>query len=146
MSNLVTSLARCCRPLPGDPIIGYITRSRGVTVHRQDCYNVVNEEEKERLVAAEWGRTDAFYPVSIQAEAWDRVGLIRDVTTIMAEEGVNIGSVNLTHHDDHSITLFFTFQTKDLAQLSRLMGKIDGIRGITSVFRVGDEATTKPKS
>jgi guanosine-3',5'-bis(diphosphate) 3'-pyrophosphohydrolase len=146
MSNLVTNLARCCRPLPGDPIIGYITRSRGVTIHRQDCYNVVNEEEKERLVAAEWGRTDAFYPVSIQVEAWDRVGLMRDITTIVAEEGVNLGSVNLTNHDDHSVTLFFTFQTRDLAQLSRLMGKIDGIRGITSVFRVGDEATAKPKS
>jgi len=146
MGNLVTNLARCCRPLPGDPIIGYVTRSRGVTIHRQDCYNVVNEEEKERLVAAEWGRTDSLYPVSIQVEAWDRVGLIRDVTTIMAEEGVNIGSVNLTHHDDHSVTLYFTFQTRDLAQLSRLMGKIDGIRGVTGVSRVGDEATAKPKS
>jgi guanosine-3',5'-bis(diphosphate) 3'-pyrophosphohydrolase len=146
MGDLVTSLARCCRPLPGDPIIGYVTRSRGVTIHRRDCYNVVNEEEKERLVAAEWGQSDALYPVSIQVEAWDRVGLIRDVTTIMAEEGVNIGSVNLTHHDDHSITLYFTFQTRDLPQLSRLMGKIDGLRGITSVSRVGDEATAKPKS
>jgi len=145
-SDLVTNLARCCRPLPGDKIIGYITRSRGVTIHRQDCYNVVNEDEKERLVAAEWGRTDALYPVSIQVEAWDRVGLIRDVTTIMAEEGVSIGSVNLTHHDDHSITLYFTFQTKDLAQLSRVMGKIDGIRGVTSVSRMGDEATAKTKS
>jgi guanosine-3',5'-bis(diphosphate) 3'-pyrophosphohydrolase len=146
MGNLVTNLARCCRPLPGDPIIGYVTRSRGVTIHRQDCYNVVNEEEKERLVAAEWGQTDSLYPVSIQVEAWDRVGLMRDITTIVAEEGVNIGSVNLTHHEDHSVSLYFTFQTKDLAQLSRLMGKIDGIRGITGVSRVGDEATAKPKS
>jgi guanosine-3',5'-bis(diphosphate) 3'-pyrophosphohydrolase len=146
MGDLVTHLAQCCRPVPGDKIIGYVTRSRGVTIHRQDCYNVVNEDEKERLVAAEWGRTDSLYPVSIQVEAWDRVGLIRDITTIVAEEGVSIGSVNLTHHDDHSISLYFTFQTKDLAQLSRLMGKIDGIRGVTSVSRVGDEATTKPKS
>ena len=146
MGDLVTNLARCCRPLPGDKIIGYTTRSRGVTIHRQDCYNVVNEDEKERLVAAEWGHTDALYPVSIQVEAWDRVGLIRDITTIMAEEGVNIGSVNLTNHDDHSLTLYFTFQTRDLAQLSRLMGKIDGVRGIIGVSRVGDEAMAKPKS
>jgi guanosine-3',5'-bis(diphosphate) 3'-pyrophosphohydrolase len=146
MGDLVTHLARCCRPVPGDKIIGYVTRSRGVTIHRQDCYNVVHEDEKERLIAVDWGQTDSLYPVSIQVEAWDRVGLIRDITTIVAEEGVNIASVNLTHHDDHSISLYFTLQTRDLAQLSRLMGKIDGIRGVTSVSRVGDEATTKPKS
>jgi guanosine-3',5'-bis(diphosphate) 3'-pyrophosphohydrolase len=146
MGDLVTHLARCCRPVPGDKIIGYVTRRRGVTIHRQDCYNVVHEDEKERLIAVDWGRTDSLYPVSIQVEAWDRVGLIRDVTTIVAEEGVNIASVDLTHHDDNSISLYFTFQTKDLAQLSRLMGKIDGIRGVTGVSRVGDEATTKPKS
>lgn len=146
MGNLVTNLARCCRPVPGDPIIGYITRGRGVTIHRRDCYNVVHEDERERLVAAEWGQTDSLYPVNIQVEAWDRVGLMRDITTIVAEEGVNIGSVNLTRHDDHSVTLYFTFQTRDLAQLSRLMGKIDGIRGMTGVSRVGDEATAKPKS
>ena len=107
---------------------------------------MINEDEKERLVVAEWGRTDALYPVSIQVEAWDRVGLMRDVTAIMAEEGVNIGSVNMTHHEDHSITLYFTFQTRDLAQLSRLMGRIDGIRGVTGVSRMGDEATAKTKS
>jgi guanosine-3',5'-bis(diphosphate) 3'-pyrophosphohydrolase len=146
MGDLVTHLARCCRPVPGDKIIGYVTRSRGVTIHRQDCYNVVHEDEKDRLVTVEWGQTDSLYPVSIQVEAWDRVGLIRDITTIVAEEGVNIGSVNLTHHNDHSISLYFTFQTKDLPQLSRLMGKIDGIRGVTGVSRVGDEAMTKPKS
>jgi guanosine-3',5'-bis(diphosphate) 3'-pyrophosphohydrolase len=146
MGNLVTNLARCCHPVPGDPIIGYITRSRGVTIHRRDCYNVTHEDERERLVTAEWGQTDSLYPVNIQVEAWDRVGLIRDVTTIVAEEGVNIGSVNLTQHDDHTVSLYFTFHARDLAQLSRLMGKIDGIRGVTGVSRVGDEATAKPKS
>jgi guanosine-3',5'-bis(diphosphate) 3'-pyrophosphohydrolase len=146
MGDLVTNLARCCRPVPGDPIIGYITRSRGVTIHRRDCYNVVHEDEKERLVAAEWGHTNSLYPVNIQVEAWDRVGLMRDITTIVAEEGVNLGSVSVTNHDDHSVTLYFTFQARDLPQLSRLMGKIDGIKGINSVFRVGDEAMTRPKS
>jgi guanosine-3',5'-bis(diphosphate) 3'-pyrophosphohydrolase len=145
MGNLVTHLAQCCRPLPGDKIIGYVTRSRGVTIHRQDCYNVVHEDEKERLVAVEWGQTDSLYPVNIQVEAWDRVGLIRDITTIVAEEGVNIASVSSVHHDDHTVTEYFTLQTKDLAQLSRLMAKIDGIRGVIGVSRVGDEATIKPK-
>jgi guanosine-3',5'-bis(diphosphate) 3'-pyrophosphohydrolase len=145
MGDLVTHLARCCRPVPGDKIIGYVTRSRGVTIHRQDCYNVVHEDEKERLIAVEWGRTDSLYPVDIQVDAWDRVGLIRDITTIVAEEGVNIADVSSVHHDDHSVAEHFTLQTKDLAQLSRLMAKIDGIRGVIGVSRVGDEATIKPK-
>jgi guanosine-3',5'-bis(diphosphate) 3'-pyrophosphohydrolase len=145
VGNLVTRLARCCRPVPGDRIIGYVTRSRGVTIHRQDCYNVVHEREKERLVAVEWGQTDSLYPVSIQVDAWDRVGLIRDITTIVAEEGVNIAQISSVHHDDHTVAENFTLQTKDLAQLSRLMAKIDGIRGVIGVSRVGDEATIKPK-
>jgi len=143
--NLVTHLARCCHPVPGDKIIGYVTRSRGVTIHRNDCYNVIHEDEKERLVAVEWGQSDALYPVSIQVDAWDRVGLIRDISTIVAEEGVNIADVSTVHHDDHTVAVYFTLQTKDLAQLSRLMGKIDGIRGVVSVSRVGDEATIKTK-
>jgi guanosine-3',5'-bis(diphosphate) 3'-pyrophosphohydrolase len=143
VEDLVTHLARCCHPVPGDRIIGYVTRSRGVTIHRQDCYNVVHEDEKERLIAVGWGQTDSVYPVNIQVEAWDRVGLIRDITTIVAEEGVNIASVSSVHHDDHTVCEYFTLQTKDLAQLSRLMTKIDGVRGVTRVSRVGDEATVK---
>ncbi len=146
VGDLVTHLARCCHPVPGDKIIGYVTRSRGVTIHRQDCYNVVHEDEQERLITVEWGQTDSLYPVSIQVEAWDRVGLIRDITTIVAEEGVNIASVNSTDHDNNTTSIYFTLQTKDLAQLSRLMAKIDGIRGVTGVSRVGDEATITPKS
>ncbi len=145
MGNLVTHLARCCHPLPGDKIIGYVTRSRGVTIHRHDCYNVVYEDEKERLISVEWGQSDSLYPVKIQVDAWDRVGLIRDITTIVAEEGVNIADVSSSHHDDHTVAEYFTLQTKGLAQLSRLMAKIDGIRGVIGVSRVGDEATIKPK-
>jgi len=145
VGDLVHHLAQCCRPVPGDKIIGYVTRSRGVTIHRQDCYNVVHEDEKERLITVEWGQTDSLYPVNIHVEAWDRVGLIRDITTIVAEEGVNIASVNLADHDNNTTSVYFTLQTKDLAQLSRLMTRIDGIRGVTGVSRVGDEATIKPK-
>jgi GTP pyrophosphokinase len=145
MGDLVTHLARCCHPVPGDKIIGYVTRSRGVTIHRQDCYNVLHEDEKERLIAVGWEPTDSLYPVNIQVEAWDRVGLIRDVTTVVAEEGVNIASVSSVHHNDHTVIEYFTLQTKDLAQLSRLMAKIDGIHGVTGVSRVGDGATIKPK-
>jgi len=143
VGDMLTQLARCCRPVPGDEIIGYVTRSRGVTIHRQDCYNVIHEDEKERLIDVEWGETDALYPVSVQVEAWDRLGLIRDISTMVAEEKVNFTTMNLANHDDHTISLYFVLETRGLAQLSRLLTKIEGIRGVISVARVGDDATMK---
>jgi GTP pyrophosphokinase len=143
VGNLVTHLAQCCHPVPGDRVIGYITRSRGVTIHRQDCYNVLHEDEKQRLVPVEWGKTDSLYPVRIQVEAWDRVGLMRDITTIVAEEKVNIVSFSLTNHHEHTISLDFTLETEGLAQLSRLMRKIEAVRSVLNIARVGDEAAPK---
>jgi guanosine-3',5'-bis(diphosphate) 3'-pyrophosphohydrolase len=143
MGDLVTNLARCCHPVPGDKIIGYVTRSRGVTIHRQDCYNVIHEDEKERLVGVGWEPTDSLYPVEIRVEAWDRVGLIRDITTIVAEEKVNIAGVNSRHHHDHTVSEFFSLETTGLVQLSRLLKKIEGVKGVISISRVGDEATVR---
>jgi len=143
VGNMVTRLAECCHPVPGDRIIGYVTRSRGVSIHRQDCYNIIHEDEKERLIPVEWGRTADMYPVGIQVEAWDRVGLIRDITTIVAEEKINIAAMNSIHHDNNTVTEYLTLETKGLAQLSRLLGRIEGVRGVISVARVGDEATVK---
>jgi guanosine-3',5'-bis(diphosphate) 3'-pyrophosphohydrolase len=143
VGDMLTHIAQCCHPVPGDNIIGYITRSRGVTIHRQDCGNVIREDEKERLVPVEWGRTDLLYPVSIQVEAWDRVGLMRDVSTMVAEEKVNIAGVNLVNNDDHTISLYFTLETKDLAQLSRLMVKMERVRGVISADRIGEGSSVK---
>ncbi len=143
VGDMFVQLAQCCHPMPGDRIIGYVTRSRGVTIHRQDCYNVTHEDEKDRLIKVEWGQVDSIYPVNIQIEAWDRVGLIRDITTIVAEEKVNIATVSSTHHDDHSVTEYFTLETRGLAQLSRLLARIEGVRGVIRVSRAGDEATIK---
>ena len=143
VGDMLTNLAQCCRPVPGDNIIGYITRSRGVSIHRQDCYNIIHEDEKERLVSVDWGNTDALYPVNIRVEVWDRVGVMRDITTIVAEEKVNISAVSSVRHDDYTVTEYFTLETNGLAQLSRLLGKIEGARGVISVTRVGSETTTK---
>jgi len=137
VGDLVTNLARCCQPVPGDKIIGYITRSKGVTIHRQDCYNVLHEEEGDRLVPAEWGKTDSLYPVKIQVEAWDRVGMMRDLTTIVAEEKINLAGLVSTHHDDHTVTEEFTFETEGLAQLSRLLKKLEAVKGVIRITRVG---------
>ena len=143
VGDMLTHIAQCCHPVPGDNIIGYITRSRGVTIHRQDCGNVIREDEKERLVPVEWGRADLLYPVSIQVEAWDRVGLMRDISTMVAEEKVNIAGVNLVNNDDHTISLYFTLETKDLAQLSRLMVKMERVRGVISADRIGEGSSVK---
>jgi guanosine-3',5'-bis(diphosphate) 3'-pyrophosphohydrolase len=139
VGDLMTSIAQCCNPVPGDKIIGYITRSRGVSIHRQDCYNVINEDEKERLIPVQWGQTDLLYPVRIQVDAWDRVGLMRDVSTLVAEEKVNITSMNLTNGAHQRVTMFLTLQTKGLAQLSEILKKIDGVKGVMSVTRVGED-------
>ncbi len=141
--DMLIQLAPCCHPVPGDKITGYVTRSRGVTVHRQDCSNVIQQAEKERLIEVEWGETDLIYPVNVRVEAWDRVGLIRDITTIVAEEKVNIATMSFTNHDDHTISLYFTLETSGLAQLSRLLARVEGVRGMINVSRVGEEAITK---
>ncbi|MDD4859536.1 MAG: bifunctional (p)ppGpp synthetase/guanosine-3',5'-bis(diphosphate) 3'-pyrophosphohydrolase [Dehalococcoidales bacterium] len=148
VGNMATHLALCCNPVPGDAVIGYITRNRGVTVHRKDCYNIVHEDERERLVPVEWGEADTVYPVSVRAEAWDRVGLVRDITAVVADMKVNITAVSLTNHDDHTISTFLTLETKGLAQLSLLLKRIESINGVISVTRIGEEAAKKatPKS
>ncbi|MFC2005631.1 RelA/SpoT family protein [Chloroflexota bacterium] len=143
VGNLLTHLAQCCRPVPDDKIIGYVTRSRGVTVHRQDCYSVVNENEKDRLIPVEWGEGDLLYPVIIQVDAWDRVGLMRDITTLVADEKINITAVNLTNNDDQTISTFLTLETANLTQLSWLLAKIEGIRGVINTTRVGDGMSAK---
>jgi len=137
MKDMLTNLAPCCNPIPGDDIIGYITRSKGVSVHRKACPNIVNIDEKERLINVEWGRTDHFYSIPVRIEAWDHVGLLRDISAIVAEDKVNIASVSTAEHDDQIISILLTLETKGIAQLSRILSKLDGIRGIISVTRNG---------
>ena len=139
VGDLMTNLAQCCHPVPGDKIIGYITRNSGVTIHRADCSNVINEDEKERLIPVEWGQTDLLFPVKIQVDAWDRVGLMRDISTVVAEERVNITSMNLANSTNQRVTIYLTLETKGLAHLSQIMKKIDGVKGVISISRIGDE-------
>jgi GTP pyrophosphokinase len=139
VGDLMTNLAQCCHPVPGDKIIGYITRTRGVTIHREDCGNVINEDEKERLIPVEWGQSDNLYPVKIQVDAWDRVGLMRDISTVVAEDRINITSMNLANGVHQRVTLYLTLETRGLAQLSDILKKIDAVKGVISVTRIGDE-------
>jgi GTP pyrophosphokinase len=114
-----------------------------VTVHRQDCYSVVNEDEKDRLIPVEWGETDSLYPVKVQVDAWDRVGLVRDITTRVAEEKINISAVSFANNDDQTTSTFLTLGTTNLSQLSRILHMIEGIRGVLSASRIGTGVVSK---
>jgi len=135
VGDLLTRLANCCHPLPGDKIIGYITQGRGITVHRSDCPNILSEEEQERLIAVEWGEVEQVYPVMIQVDAWDRVGLVRDISAIIAEERVNVTAVSTTNHHGDSVTLYFTLEVTSAAQLSKIMSRVYSLWNVASVTR-----------
>jgi guanosine-3',5'-bis(diphosphate) 3'-pyrophosphohydrolase len=134
VGDLLTHLASCCHPLPGDHIIGYITRSNGITVHRKDCINAINVEDKKRLIEVSWGEIQDVYPVDIEIHAWDRVGLLRDITTIIAEAKVNIASMNTTYQNEVT-SVFATVEITNMAQLTQLLSKIQGVRGVISATR-----------
>jgi guanosine-3',5'-bis(diphosphate) 3'-pyrophosphohydrolase len=136
VGDLLTSLGMCCRPVNGDSIIGYVTRGRGVTVHRVDCPNVLNVAEPERLVPVAWGNQGGeTFAVTIQVKAWDRVGLLKDVSTVLADERVNILSVTTTTHDDRTVTLFATVEVEGIDQLSTILRKLEGVREVYEVRR-----------
>ena len=138
VGDLLTRLARCCNPVPGDPIVGYITRGKGVTVHRADCPSIKNEDEPERLVHVEWGRVEQqTFPVVIRVEAWDREGLVRDVAAVVADERVNISAANVTVHKDRTSTLIMTLEIVSIDRLARVLARIEGIKDVFSVTRDG---------
>ncbi len=138
VGDLLTRLARCCNPVPGDAIVGFITRGKGVTVHRADCSSVLNEDEPERLVKVEWGRmAQQTFPVAIRVEAWDREGLVRDVAAAVADERVNITAANVVVHKDRTATLTATLEVISIDRLARVLAKIEGIRDVFSVIRDG---------
>ncbi len=140
VGDLLTHLATCCHPLPGDDIIGFITRSQGISVHRKDCINVTNLREKERLIDVNWGPVQQVYPIDIQIETWNRVGALRDITTIIAEEKVNISGINTIDRGD-TTTIFATLEIKGIPQLNQLLHKIRAISGVISAVRCKAKAS-----
>jgi GTP pyrophosphokinase len=135
VGDLLIRVARCCNPIPGDDILGFITRARGVTVHKKDCSSLRNEDEQERIVKVEWGKVQEMYPVRVKMKAYDRVGLLRDVTVAVSEEHVNIASVITQEHPDGSVTMELTLHTTGLDQLGKLFTKLERVRDVTSVTR-----------
>ena len=136
VGDLLTRIADCCSPIQGDAIIGFVTRSRGVSVHKTGCMNVFNEDEKERLVPVSWGEKRELYPVRLRIEAIDRVGLLRDVTTKLSEDKINIAWVVTRENDDATVSMELTIHIGSLAELNRVFSRVEGIRGVTSANRV----------
>jgi guanosine-3',5'-bis(diphosphate) 3'-pyrophosphohydrolase len=139
VGDLLTRMGECCHPLPGDDITGYVTRSRGVTVHRMDCPNLTSLQQPDssgdRMVPVSWGKRSNLYPVRLKIEAFDRMGLLHDITGATSIERVNIRGSQTDVHSDHTVTVHVTVEVQGMEQLSRLFSRIEGVRGVHSVNR-----------
>jgi RelA/SpoT family (p)ppGpp synthetase len=142
VGDLYIQLAQCCKPDPGDPspIVGYITRGRGVTIHKWDCPNILvrtNQGEVERLIEVDWGKTEnRIYPVVIKVRAWDRDGLLRDIATVVAEEGVNMRKVNSAAVQKTNLaTLTATLEITTIGQLINILDRIEHLPNVIEVTR-----------
>ena len=135
VGDLLTRLARCCNPVPGDSIIGYITRGKGITVHRRDCPNIKSASDSERLIEVEWGGTREAYPVNIRIEAFDRPALLRDIAATMADEGISMSAVHVSTHGDNTATFLATLQISGIQQLRSVLSKLESVRDVLEVRR-----------
>ena len=136
MGDLLTRFARCCHPIPGDPIIGFITRGKGVTVHQQSCPTVENEREQGRLIDVEWeGAAAQTYPIAIKVEAYDRTGLLSDISQVVAEARVNIVAANVGVTADRVAVVRATIEVASVSQLARVFRRIEQLRDVLSVTR-----------
>jgi len=135
LKGLLTVMAKCCSPAPGDAIVGYITRGRGATIHRQDCPNILRIRDRERLVKVSWGEPKDTYPIPVQIKAYDRDGLMRDVSTIIAEEGINMAKVNVDVNKKNLAVFELILEVRDLAQLSKVLDRLENLPNVLEANR-----------
>src|SRR5215203_4396897 len=136
VGDLLVRFAKCCHPIPGDPIVGFITRGKGVTVHLRSCPTVLNEREVPRLIEVEWEAAPAqTYPIAIRVEAFDRTGLLSDITQVVAENKVNIVAASVGVTPDHTAVVTATLQVHSVSQLARVMGRIETLKDVINVQR-----------
>jgi len=138
VGRLLSQMAHCCQPVPFEPIAGYITQGRGVTIHRQDCANLLAlaSQHHERVIEVSWGETPATHPVDIMIIAYDRSGLLRDITSILANEPVNVlGANTLTDRETSIARMGLTLEVTDVVQLSRVLDKISQLHNVVEAYR-----------
>ena len=137
--QMLSTFARCCRPVPPEPIAGYITVGRGVTIHRKDCPNLLRLEERRpaRVIAVEWGtRGDRAFPVDVNVRAFDRRGLLRDISAVLADSKIDIRAMTTTTQEqDGTADVNLTIAVQDLEALSRVLARIQGLPNVLSAER-----------
>lgn len=138
VSNLDSKFAKCCNPVPGDKIVGYITKGRGITIHRINCPNILGLDNKERLIEVRWDSADKnkSYPVKINIIALDRPGYLAEVTKILSMEGYNLTAVNARQNKDGTFTLSVMIKIDNSNQLDKIFTKMKKIRGTLDVYRI----------
>src|SRR5439155_15028060 len=140
MDSLLTQLARCCKPVPPDPVRGFVTRGKGISVHREDCASLkrLAEGQPERLIDASWrdggGSGEASYAVDIAVTATDRRGLLRDIGDALAREKINVTAVRTQSRDELAF-MRFTFDVGNMAQLKRALAQVRQVKGVIRVAR-----------
>jgi len=139
VGELVTHVARCCKAVPYDHIVGYITRGRGITVHRNDCKNLLRlkREEPERLIDVEWSHgSQQTYVVDIHVQAFDRQGLLRDITEVLSNEHLNVTAVNtLTDPKTNTANMTLTLDINEIEQLSQALTKLEQLPNVMHASR-----------
>ena len=136
VDRLMTQLAKCCKPVPPDPIRGFVTRGKGVSVHREDCASLkrLAEAQPERLIDAQWGEAAGSYPVDMAVTASDRRGLLRDIGDALAREKINVTAVRTQSRDELAF-MRFTFDVGNMAQLKRALAQVRDVKGVIRVAR-----------
>ena len=140
LDGVLANRARCCNPVPGDPIVGYVTKGRGVSIHKTNCPNItslIQRAENARLVEVQWGaKSEEMYPVSIQVKAYDRAGLLRDVTSLVADEKINMQSAEaVTGMKNNMALINATLELSNISQLTRIMTRIERLPNVLEVRR-----------
>jgi GTP pyrophosphokinase len=136
LKGLLTVMAKCCNPTPGDSIVGYITRGRGATIHRSDCPNIMRSRDRERLVRVSWGEAKNTYPVPVRIKAYDRNGLMKDVSSLITDEGINMVKVNVDVNKKNLAVFDLVLEVRDLAQLSKILDRLENLANVLEAQRV----------
>ena len=137
--DLLTKIGRCCNPIHGDEIIGYLTRNQDVTVHKTTCNNAKYSLKPEKIVDVNWGEYTTTYSARLIVNAYDRVGLIRDITMVVSSEGVNIHKITSSENEgSNAVNIAMTVYTRGVQQLSKLFSRLEAIPGIESVIRINE--------
>ncbi len=135
LKGILTNYAKCCNPLPGDDIVGYITRGRGATIHRKDCPNILRMKDKDRLVKVSWGEAKRTFPVMVQIKAYDRQGLMGDISAVLSDEGINLRDIKIDFSNNLAL-IKLLLEVRDINQLSRVLTITESLPNVMQAFRI----------